>query len=163
MNFRCQIGPLSECFMFCLISDWKSHWTDGFLKDFNRFIFQFYLPPLKHTHPTHTPTPHPTFLIVPKFSKFLPPTRNFTLSTLTMYLNIIYQRTIFALKIWSRYIKSWIKIRHHHIIFTIYIYFLFILHYLGAFHRTMYRISLSSIFVFAKISSIILFKTIVLL
>ena len=39
MNFRCQIGPLSECFMLCLISDWKSHWTDGFLKDLNCFFF----------------------------------------------------------------------------------------------------------------------------
>ena len=23
---------------FCQISDWKSHWTDGFLKDLNRFF-----------------------------------------------------------------------------------------------------------------------------
>ena len=44
MTFRSQIGPLIksyECFMFCLISDWKSHWTDGFLKDLNCcFSFQ---------------------------------------------------------------------------------------------------------------------------
>ena len=43
MTFRSQIGPLIksyECFRFCLISDWKSHWTDGFLKDLNRFFFQ---------------------------------------------------------------------------------------------------------------------------
>ena len=26
--------------MLCLISDWKSHWTDGFLKDLNSFFFK---------------------------------------------------------------------------------------------------------------------------
>ena len=128
------------------------------------YFLQFYPPPPLKTHTPHThPHPTPHVFYCSQIFKILTPTRNFTISTLKMYLNIIYPRTIFALKIWSRYIKSWIKIRHHHIIRTIYIYFLFILHYLGAFHRTMYRISLSSIFVFAKISSIMLFKTNVLL
>ena len=43
MTFRRQIEPSIksyECFMVLQISHWKSHWTDGFLKDLNRFFFQ---------------------------------------------------------------------------------------------------------------------------
>ena len=43
MAFRSQLEPSIksyECFMFLQNFNWKSHWTDGFLKDLNRFFFQ---------------------------------------------------------------------------------------------------------------------------
>ena len=42
MTFRSELEPSIksyECFMFfCKISEWKSQWTDGFLKEHNRFF-----------------------------------------------------------------------------------------------------------------------------
>ena len=57
MTFRSQIGPLIksyECFMFLLNFRLKIKWTDGFLKDLNRFFLSILPPPLK-THTPHTP------------------------------------------------------------------------------------------------------------
>ena len=41
ITFRSQLEPSIksyECFMFLQNIRWKSHWTDGFLKDLNRFF-----------------------------------------------------------------------------------------------------------------------------
>ena len=101
---------------FCKISEWKSQWTDGFLKELDRFLkptptpsHDFVDPP--HPPPRkygfychHTPYPLPTtsiFWIVPQFYKVpAPPPQNLAISTLKMYLNI-YQKTTFALNMWS--------------------------------------------------------------
>ena len=99
MTFWSQIGPLIksyECFMFLLNFRLEITWTDGFLKDLNRFFLSILPPLLKHTHPT------PHVFDCSQIFKILTPTRNFTISTLKIYLNIIYQRTNFALKIWSK-------------------------------------------------------------
>ena len=41
VTFKSQIGPPIKTYdvlCFCKISDGKSHWTEGFLKDLNRFF-----------------------------------------------------------------------------------------------------------------------------
>ena len=55
MTFRSQLEPSIksyECFMFFKISDWKSQWTDGFLKDLTD-VNELTPPPKKKTPYCH--------------------------------------------------------------------------------------------------------------
>ena len=74
ITFRSQIGPLIksyECFMFFLNFRLEITWTDGFLKDLNRFFLSILPPPLKHTHPTpHVFDCSQIFKILTPHSKF---------------------------------------------------------------------------------------------